>query len=223
MIVKMEIIDKGSINYRGELLRKAIHLCSLSIPIIYYFLTKEMALQILIPLTLFALIIDFGRYFFGALDKLVKNIFGFILREHETDNRKKNLNGATYVLIAASITLLIFPKIIFITAFSMLIICDISAALIGRRFGKHKFLSKSLEGTLAFFIAGFLVALFTPKIDNLLMEYIIAIFASAIGAIVENISYGWADDNLTIPLSVGFVMWGLYLLFLPHLNLYTLV
>ena len=51
------------------------------------------------------------------------------------------------------------------------------------------------------------------------MEYIIGILAVAVGAIAENISYGWADDNLSIPLSVGFVMWGLYYLFLPNMSL----
>ena len=80
-------------------------------------------------------------------------------------------------------------------------------------------MAKSLEGTLAFFISASIVVLFTPKINHQLTEYFIGIIAAAIGAIVENISFGFADDNLSIPLSTGFVMWGLYLLLLPHLQL----
>ena len=99
----------------------------------------------------------------------------------------------------------------------MLIICDIAAALIGRRYGKHKFLAKSLEGTLAFFVFACIVTIFTPKVDGLVLEYFIGIVSGAVGAIIENISYGWADDNLTIPLSIGFTMWGLYLLLLPNI------
>jgi len=215
----MTQIDSATIDYKSELLRKSIHFCSLSIPIIYYFLTKEAALTILIPITIISVIIDFGRFFIGPLNSAVQRIFGFLMREHEIDSKKKNLNGASYVFIAATITIWIFPKIIFITAFVMLIICDIAAALIGRRYGKHKFLAKSLEGTLAFFIFACFVVLFTPKIEGNFIEYIIGIIGGGIGAIIENISYGWADDNLTIPISIGFTMWGLYYLILPNLNL----
>jgi dolichol kinase len=147
-------------------------------------------------------------------------VFGVIMREHENDSVKKNLNGASYVFLGATITILIFPKIIFITAFSMLIICDMAAALIGRRYGKHKFLAKSLEGTLAFFIFSILVVLFTPKVEAHFLEYVIGIVGGAVGAIVENISYGWADDNFTIPISIGLTLLGLYYLFLPDLILY---
>ncbi len=215
----MTQIDNSTINFKSELLRKSIHFCSLSIPIIYNFISKETALSVLIPITIISVIIDFGRYFIPPLNDAIQKVFGFLLRKHEVDSKKKNLNGASYVFIAATITLWIFPKIIFITAFIMLIICDIAAALIGRKFGKHKFLSKSLEGTLAFFVFGIIVVLFSPKVDGILTEYLIGIFAGAVGAIVENISYGWADDNLTIPLSIGFTMWGLYSLFLPQIVL----
>lgn len=215
----MSQIDSGTIDYKSELLRKSIHFCSLSIPIIYYFIEKETALSILIPLTVVSVIIDFGKFFIPSLNKNIQKIFGFLMREHEIDADKKNLNGASYVFIAATLTIWIFPKIIFITAFTMLIICDIAAALIGRRYGKHKFLAKSLEGTLAFFVFSCIVVIFTPKLNGELLEYIIGFIGGAVGAIVENISYGWADDNLTIPLSVGLSMWGLYLLLLPNLGL----
>ncbi len=212
----MTSIDNGSIDFKGELLRKSIHLCSLSIPIIYNFISKSDALSILIPITLVSVLIDFSRYYIPSLNKIVLNIFGFIMREHENDMKKKNLNGASYVFIAATLSLWIFPKIIFITAFTMLIICDIAAALIGRKFGKHKFLAKSFEGTFAFFVFGIIVVLVTPKVEGVVLEYIIGIIGGAIGAIVENISYGWADDNLTIPISIGFTTWGLYFLLLPN-------
>ena len=211
--------DKGSINYRDEVVRKLIHLCSLSIPIIYYFVSKTTAIIILSIVSFVALVIDISRYFSPIAGKLFYSIFGFLLREHELDTRKKNLNGATYVLISAVLCVVIFPKILFITAFSILIISDSLAALIGRKYGRHKFLSKSLEGTLAFFISAIIVILFTPKVEGLFLEYLIGIFAAAIGAIVENISFGFADDNLSIPISIGLSMWLLYAVLLPNLQL----
>jgi len=56
------------------------------------------------------------------------------------------------------------PKVVFITAFSILIISDSSAALIGRRFGRRKFLRKSLQGAGAFFVTALIVVVLAPKI-----------------------------------------------------------
>jgi dolichol kinase len=215
----MNQIDNGTIHYRDEVVRKLIHLCSLSIPIIYYFISKHDAIIILSILAFAALFIDIGRYFSPSLGKIFYKLFGFILRKHEVDSRKKNLNGATYVLISALLCVIIFPKVIFITGFTVLIISDSMAALVGRKFGKHKFLAKSLEGTLAFLISAIIAVFFTPKIIGSSTEYLIAIIAVAIGAIVENISFGFADDNLSIPLSIGIVMWILYMLIMPDVQL----
>ena len=146
-------------------------------------------------------------------------IFGFLMREHEMDKKKKNLSGATYVFLSALLSVIIFPKVIFLTAFTVLIISDTSAALIGRRYGKHQFLAKSLEGTLAFFVSAVIVVLVTPKILYVPAEYYFGILAVALGAIAENISYGWADDNMTIPLTVGGVIWICYLIFYPNVPL----
>ena len=215
----MTAIDRATIDYKSEVLRKSIHLFSLSIPTIYYFITKELALSILVPLTIFSLLLDYGRYYSKPLADLINKIFGIILRKHEKDAKKKNLNGATYVLISAVIVVLIFPKVFVVTAFAVLIIGDISAALIGRKFGKTKFLFKSLEGTLAFFFFSCVVVLLTPKIEGSFAEYLIGFVAVAVGAIAENISGDWTDDNLTIPITICITMWILYSLFLPQLSL----
>ena len=211
--------DRATIDYKSEVFRKLIHLFSLSIPTIYYFITKELALSILIPLTVFSLLIDYGRYYNKTLSELVDKIFGLIMRKHEKDSKKKNLNGATYVLLSAVIAILLFPKVFVVTAFAVLIIGDSSAALIGRKFGKTKFLLKSLEGTLAFFFTSCLVVLLAPKVQGSLTEYLIGIVAVAVGAIAENISGEWADDNFTIPVAVCISMWILYALLLPQLSL----
>lgn len=214
--------NNATFDYKTEVLRKSIHLCSLSIPILYYFITKELALLVLVPLTIFSITLDLSRYYFPSLGKIFYKFFGFMLREHEKNNNKKTLNGASYVFISATIVILFFPKIFVITGFTILIISDILAALIGRKFGKHKFLFKSFEGTLAFFISAIIVVFFTPKIEYLPIEYGIGIFAAFIGAIAENVSYGWADDNFTIPISIGAVMWLLYSILLPGLDVYLI-
>ncbi len=72
---------------------------------------------------------------------------------------------------------------------------------------------------MTFFVSACIVVFFTPKVANFQEEYLIGLAAALVGAIVENISFRLIDDNLSIPLSVGFTMWGLYLLLLPHLEL----
>lgn len=216
----MNQIDNGTIHYRDELVRKLIHLFSLSIPIIYYFISRKEGIIILSVMTFISLLAEALRYYAPSFNVFFTSAFGFLLRKHEVDSKRKNLTGATYVFISALICIIIFPKLIFITAFSILIISDIMAALIGRRYGRHKFLAKSLEGTLAFFLSAIVVVFLTPKFSGLPEEYFIAVFAAAVGAIAENISFGFADDNLSVPLSVGLTMLGLYSLFLPQVKLF---
>ncbi|MCZ6701543.1 MAG: SEC59/DGK1/VTE5 family protein [Ignavibacteria bacterium] len=215
----MTHIDRGTIDYKDELVRKLIHLTSMLIPIIYYFIPKLDALVVLGSLVIFAITLDLSRYFSPQIAKVFYKIFGFLLRKHEVDKEKKNLNGATYILISAFIGVFIFPKVIFITAFSILIIGDSMAALIGRKYGKNKFLFKSLEGTLTFFISSCIVVLFVPKVRYFQEEYLFGFIVAFIGAITENISYKFVDDNLSIPFAVGFSLWILYVIFLSNLEL----
>lgn len=220
-MTKIQYKDE-SISYKDEIIRKLIHLCSLSIPTIYYFISKEDALLILGILSFLALIIDLSRYYIPKFGEIFYLLFSFILRTHEKDNVRKKLNGATYVLLSAFLGVLIFPKIIFINVFAILIISDISAALIGRKYGATPFLRKSLEGTLAFFISAIVVIIFAPKIIYSVTEYMIGFFVAMLGAIVENVSNDFIDDNFSIPIILGLIMWALYLLFLPDLNVYYL-
>ncbi len=214
------MIDAANIDYKAELTRKAIHLCSLSIPIIYYFIGRDLALKILVPVTLAFLTVDLLRYYHKPTADLFYNMFRFMLRKHEQDENSKRLNGATNVLIAASLCVIIFPKLIVLTAFPMLIFSDSVAALIGRRFGKRKFLQKSVEGSLAFFVFALLVIFFTPKVEYAPLEYFIGAIAAIVGTVVEASSWK-IDDNLSVPLSVGVVMWGLYFIFYPNVNLFA--
>jgi dolichol kinase len=208
----------ATIEYNHELVRKSIHLFSLSIPTIYFFISKQLALCLLVPITAACIIIDITRYFIPSVAQWFYRWFGWLLRRHETDINKKRLNGASNVLISALLCVLLFPKVIAINAFAILVISDTTSALIGRRFGKHRFLAKSLEGSLAFFVSAILVVLIAPKVDQLPMEYIVGFIAAAIGTIVEALPIK-IDDNLSIPLSVGFSLWALYAFFIPAINL----
>lgn len=212
----------ATIDYKSELIRKAIHLCSLSIPVIYYYISRELALTILVPLTLAFLAVDLTRYYHKPTAGWFYRWFGWLLRRREQDEARKRLNGATYVLLSACLCVAFFPKIITVNAFAVLIISDSVSALIGRRFGKHRFLHKTREGSLAFLISAIAVVLVAPKIEGQPAEYLLAMIAAGVAAFIESLSIH-IDDNLAVPVVFGLVLWGLYSIFLPGINLHALL
>ncbi len=201
-------------SYQGELIRKGVHLSSLSLPIAYAFLDKWTVLWFLLPLTGFFLVTDLLRLFVPPFREFYHRLFGWLMREHERGAGTRSLNGASYVLLAACICVFFFPKVIAITAFSILIISDTVAALIGRRFGKRPFLGKSREGATAFLISALLVVIFTPKVSYVPTEYVIGAVGALVGTVVESLPIR-VDDNLSIPISIGAVMWLLYGVLMP--------
>lgn len=217
-----ELLEGGAtIDYKYELIRKTIHLCSLSIPIIYFFISKQQGLMLLVPVAAAFFVVDLARYYHPPTRAWFYRWFGWLLRKHESDHTKKRFTGATNILLSAILCVFIFPKIITINAFAILIISDTTSALIGRRFGRKKFFSKSREGSLAFFLSAIAVVLVAPKIEGLPLEYIIGIIGGVVGTIVESLSVK-IDDNISIPLSIGVAMWGLYALLLPSVNVFAL-
>jgi dolichol kinase len=211
-------VPDENVSFQWELMRKGIHLCSLSIPILYYYVSRSLALTVLIPGAAVFLGGDLLRLFHKPSFELYKRIFGRMLRTHEQLENKRTFNGATWVLFSALFCVLVFPKLIAITASSILIISDTTAALVGRRFGTRSYRGKTLEGSTAFVASATIVLLFTPKVAYLPVEFMIGIVAAVFGAIAEIFSFNIIDDNFAIPVTIGFTLWGMYLLFLPHLD-----
>lgn len=201
--------NKKDIPYSQEILRKTVHLFSLSIPVIYIFVSEIFALSVLIPMAIIAVTLDLlSRNEDSWANKFIYGLFGSMLRKHERKKNKLILNGASWVLISAVLTVLVFPKVIAVIAFMILIVSDISAALIGRKWGRTKLGKKSLEGTLAFIISGILVVIVVGVLFNADIYFYIA---GTLGAIVGGIAELYAkqlklDDNLGIPMGVGITM-----------------
>jgi len=118
--------------------------------------------------------------------------------------------------IAVLLTIITMPKLAALIAIYTLGIADPLAAVVGIRFGRHRITSnRSLEGTLAFFTAtGAIAALVlrwgTDAETATLTMVSIAIASAA--ATMEIVPLR-IDDNLTIPIFVGFVTWAMAVLF----------
>jgi dolichol kinase len=199
------------ISMQSELQRKMIHLSSITIPILAIFLPKATMLWLLVPVTLLGVVIELLRVRVDAVDRVIQRYFGAMLRSHEKAGGMAKVSGATWVLLSATICVLIFPRVVTVAGFSVLIISDTVAALFGRRFGRHRFLEKSVEGSSAFVVSAIIVVLVVAAIFSAPWQFIVAgSVAAVVSAVVEAMSYGVnIDDNLTIPLSFGAVAWGL--------------
>lgn len=202
------------ITYLGEIQRKSIHIVSLLIPIIYYFIDTKTALLILFPVAILTLLIDLGIYYSATFRKIMYPIVGGMLRPHEMHRTSLVLNGASWVMIAACITVAIFPKPLAIIGYSIVILSDIAAALIGRKFGKTRFLDKSLQGSTAFFVVALIVsAVWTWIFGYSSTFFSICIVGSILATIAEASTTRFKlDDNLAVPLAFAGSTWILTLL-----------
>lgn len=199
----MEEIDRLELRY--EVARKAIHISSLSIPVIYWFISRDLALFILVPLFSGFFVIDLLKNFFTPVSEWYHRTFGAMLRTHELKRAKGQFNGATYIVLAALLLVLFFPKIIAVAAFSMVAISDTLAAIAGKTIGKHRFGQKSVEGSAAFFFSALVVVAVIPGL-NPFIGLIMAITGTLTEAFMVRIGEFKVDDNLSIPLvsaSVG--------------------
>jgi len=184
------------ILFVSEFKRKAIHFAALSIPIGYYFLPKRTALLILIPIVLISLAMDIIRLKELPGSAFIKRLIGFMLRDHESSD----LSGASYILSGAALTILLFAKPVALAALGFIILGDIAAALVGRKYGRIKIGDKTLEGSLTFFGVCTLVALLVPD-----FSFVVGIMGALIATIFEAMTLP-LDDNLIVPVISGLVM-----------------
>lgn len=206
-------------NFRAEFVRKLVHFISLAFPVIYFFTSRKLAIQILLPLTLVILFLDIAKNYHRPSAEIFYRTFAYILRRYERIPEMRRLNGITSFLLAASISTIAFPKYVTIMSFVLMTFSDAASALVGRRYGITKIMGRSLEGSLAFVITAVLVVLITPKIEYRLGEYLICSLAAVVGAVAEILSGDAINDNFTIPLSIGAALWLFYFLVYPSMNI----
>ncbi|MGB2843046.1 MAG: diacylglycerol/polyprenol kinase family protein [Halobacteriota archaeon] len=185
-------MEAQEFSLKRELQRKAVHVTSVLIVILYYFLPKE---AILLLLTLFLIL--FLEVEFIRLDlKLKLPLFHKLYRDKEEDR----LSGGAFFLIGAIIAISVFSKEIAMAAILMTTIGDAFAALFGKRFGKTwipKLKDRAVEGCTAEFAVNLLIGF--VFLDSWLVILVMAGTATIVETVVNKI-----DDNLLIPLFSGF-------------------
>ena len=185
---------------RSEYFRKIIHIFNLVIPFTYLFFLESrfQALRILVPLTLFAIVLEYLRVRSAVIKKIFNNFLKSMLRIHEMDGK---YTGATWVFISSTLTIAIFPKEIAIISLVYMSLGDTIAGLVGRKFGKMKFYNKTIEGSLA----GLIVCLLSGYLVQLTLPLVI-VFSGAFAAMFIELLPMPIDDNLSVPLFAGTIM-----------------
>ncbi|MGB7061533.1 MAG: diacylglycerol/polyprenol kinase family protein [Candidatus Zixiibacteriota bacterium] len=196
------------ISFYNEFRRKAIHLFALTIPIGYFLLPKTPSLLILSPFVAGAIMIDIVRLRKLPLHGFLNRLLGPVLRDHE----EEDFAGASYILSASFLSILLFHKSVAMAAISFIILGDIAAALIGRRFGKTKIPwsltkvnpfgndRKSLEGSLSCLFMCLVVAMVIPHLP---------LWIGIVGAVTATVAEGVSlpvNDNFSVPLLSGLCM-----------------
>jgi len=180
-----------------EIKRKIVHLATLIIPIGYLLTSEETVLLFLLPLFLCCLCVDLLRHFHSGMASVFqKYFFGRVLREEE----KQTLMGSTYFLFSSLLTILLFPKSIALASLLILILSDTAGALVGKWIGRVRIFGKTLEGSTAFFLSSLLIVWSYPQLNPWSGSL------AAFGATLIEVLPTKVDDNLTIPLVAGTIM-----------------
>ncbi len=195
--------DSGprQISFGQELWRKGTHMFALVIPGGYYLLglDKTERLSVMIPITAAVILGDISRLRqWGIWRNGLEKLFGRMVRPHE---QKGDFTGAVYILTTVCFTVAMFAKPVAVAAIAFIIVGDTFAALVGRKFGRHRFFNgKSLEGSAACLVGTLIVAFLAPE-----LALPVAVIGAVTAAVVEALPLG-IDDNVTVPILSGLVM-----------------
>jgi phytol kinase len=202
-------------EWKKELGRKLVHFTSILIILIYAQIGQYSHELALFTLTIILVLLLEFQYFRIDFQKRPR-----IIRLLEKYRRKKEhgaIGGEVFFMIGAIISLAIFDFRIAVAAILMTTFGDMSAALIGKRFGTHHVFGskKTWEGTLAGFatnlIVGWLLirSLYDGSVWYLygLVPYgtpvwPVIITMAATASFIELVT-SKLDDNLLIPLFSG--------------------
>lgn len=195
--------------YRDELKRKALHLLALVVPLGMALLGRPLALLILAPAALLALTADTLRAFSAPFARFIQSIFGPLMRAEEWGAQGRpaadgdvTFNGATWVLVSAALLTLVFPLRLAVPVFTMFMIGDAAAAVVGRRFGQTHWGQnpRTVEGSAAFLAAGLAVMACFPAVT-----FWVGAAGTVAGCLAEALPRPF-NDNLRVPLIAASVM-----------------
>ncbi|MBI5392816.1 hypothetical protein HZA96_03010 [Candidatus Woesearchaeota archaeon] len=191
-------------NQYFEIKRKLLHIL-LGIVLMTLFYYNLLTVIILIAIIIIGLIIAYSIKYYKL------PIISWCLNNFERKNTFPGKGVFTF-LIGATIVTAAFQKDIALAAIAILAFGDAFSHLIGRYYGniKHPLNNeKLLEGTIAGIVVGFIAALFFV---SPLEAFLASLFAITFESFEIKIKQYIIDDNISIPVIAGCVVFVLRLL-----------
>jgi dolichol kinase len=195
-----------------HLARKAWHmLMGLMIIFVYLFsgMSSTTAVTILGTVLGVSIIMETARLRIPAVNERVMRVWGPVMRSCEVNR----MSGIPFYLLATVLAFAIFPKPVGVLSVLYLAIGDPIASLFGIMYGKNSIRiaqGKSLVGTMAGIATCALVTLVFMKVypvpvpDSAWLS--LSVVGGLAGGMAELAPFDM-DDNFTIPMISGFVMW----------------
>jgi len=191
-----QIIRNPAVLRRG-----AAHIIAgLSIGISGLLIPRTLFLSLLGTATVCFLLVEFIRFHSPAVNRWFCSFFRLVVR----DSEKIHLTGASYMLLAALISFLVFARDIAVTSVCFLALGDALATIIGGSNGQKRVRGKTMVGKMACLLAclgiGFILHYAGLNVS------ILAVLIGAVMATIAEAIPKFIDDNLTIPLISGIAM-----------------
>jgi len=183
---------------RNQILRLAIHMSGFVIPFVcIYFLDRYLAAILIFIVT--------SLYVISELARMVRITFPFFTSITTRATVKLELyefaTAPIFYAFGIMLSLIIFPPHFGYASIAILTLGDGAASLLGKKFGKTRYpfnKAKNLEGSFFGFIFAFSGAVF-------FVDPIRAFIAAVAGMLAECLPIP-VNDNLTVPLTAGFML-----------------
>ena len=173
-----------------EILRKLSHASTCIFPMLLYYYGKESCLPYFFLCGILFISFDIGRQRNQTLNSIYNYFFSILTRDCEY----KRITSASYMCLSIMLVTFIFDARIAIVSLSIMSLSDPCATLFGRYFGHFRIYTKSLEGSIAFFlITSCILIFFSFSYSKVIL---VSLFCSMVELFSNQIHI---DDNFLIP------------------------
>jgi dolichol kinase len=181
-----------------ELGRKGFHMASVALPAFAWFAPRPVAMAVLGALAVVAVAVDHARLRYRVPRYYFLRATRTLLRRHE----RHGFAGATWMAVAYALAFAIFPRPVAVAGMLYNGLGDAAAALVGKRFGRHRTAwGKSWEGFAAGLAVSLTVGLAIPGIP-----VAGAVLGALAAATLEFLPLP-VDDNLRVTLGGALGCW----------------
>lgn len=170
--------------------RRLWHLSGVAIALIYWFCfgpeRQFAAMLICLAITALFVGLDVAKWRSQRVRGWLSHRLGAITRAGDLEG----LNSSSWYMLGCTLTIAVFDAPAAVTGILILAVGDNAASIVGRLWGRHRIGDKSVEGTAAFLVVGWLVGFpfGSPA----------ATFGAALFGALAELSIPKLDDNFII-------------------------